>query len=75
MWHDLGYTSNLNLSWDKRGIRAKRAHFPCLIEGERRKEKEERQRLPPKIYGVPLVDFRRAKNESSSHQRGVHVGA
>ena len=56
-------------------MRAKRAHFPCLIEGERRKEKEQRQRLPPKIYGVPLVDFRRAKNESSSHQRGVHVGA
>ena len=31
-------------------------------------------RLPPKIYGVPLVGFRRAKNESSSHRRRVRVG-
>ena len=23
MWHDVGHTLNLNLSWDKRGIRAK----------------------------------------------------
>ena len=30
--------------------------------------------LPPKILGVPLVGFRRAKNESLSHRRGVHVG-
>ena len=36
-------------------------------------EREE-PRLPPKIYGVLLVGFRQVKNESSSHQRGVHVG-
>ena len=28
----MGHTSNLNLSWDKRGIREKRVHFPSLIE-------------------------------------------
>ena len=42
-WHDVGHTSNLNLSWDKRGIRAKRAHFPGLTERERRIEKEKSQ--------------------------------
>ena len=31
-------------------------------------------RLPLKIYGVSLVDFHWAKNESSSHRRGVRVG-
>ena len=31
-------------------------------------------RLPPKIYRVLLVSFRRAKNESSSHRRGVCLG-
>ena len=35
-------------------MREKTAHFfPGLIEGERRREKEESQRLPSKIYGVP----------------------
>ena len=37
-WHDLGQTSNLSLSWDKRGIRAKIAHFP---EREEKKERGE----------------------------------
>ena len=74
MWHDVGHTSNLNLSWDKRAIRAKRAHFPSLIERERIREKNEIQRFPSKIYGVPLVSFRRAKSESSLHPRGVCVG-
>ena len=32
----VGHTSNLNLSWDKRGNGAKRAQFPGLIERERR---------------------------------------
>ena len=54
-------------------MRAKRAHFPGLTERERRREKEENQRLPPKIYGVTLVGFHLAKNESSSHRRGVRV--
>ena len=35
MWHNVGHTSNLNLSWDKRGIGAKRAHFPDLTESDR----------------------------------------
>ena len=40
-WHDVGHTSNLSLSWDKRGIRAKSAHFLVgSCEGERRKGKE-----------------------------------
>ena len=34
-WHDVGHTSNLSLSWDKRGIRAKRSHFLVLIVRER----------------------------------------
>ena len=41
MWHDVGHTSNLSLSWDKRGIRAKRAHFPGLIEREEKRERGE----------------------------------
>ena len=36
MWHDVGHTSNLNLSKDKRRIRAKRANFPGLIQRARR---------------------------------------
>ena len=36
-WHDMGRISNLNLSWDKRGIRAKKSpFFIVLIERERR---------------------------------------
>ena len=42
-WHDVDHTSNLSLSWDKRGIRAKRAHFLVLIVRGRRREKEESQ--------------------------------
>ena len=70
-WHDVGHTSNFNLSWDKRGLRAKRAHF--LWFDQERGEKRERgeSSLPPKIYGVPLVGFCRAKNESSARQREV----
>ena len=72
-WHDVGHTSNLSLSWDKSGIRAKRAHFLVLTEREEKRERGE-PRLPPKIYGVSLVGFRRAKNESSPHRQGVRVG-
>ena len=74
MWHDMGHTSNLNLSWDKRGIRTRRSHFSWLTERERRGEEDESQRLSPKIYGVSLVSFRRAKNESSSPRQRVRVG-
>ena len=36
-WHDKSHISNLNLSWDKRGIRAKKSpFFIVLIERERR---------------------------------------
>ena len=42
MTHDVGYTSNFSLSWDKRGIKAERAHFPGLTEREEREEKRER---------------------------------
>ena len=43
------------------------------------REREDRRergkpRLSPKIYGVPLVGFCQAKNESSSHRRGVRLG-
>ena len=40
-WHDVGHTSNLNLSWDKRGIKEKRAHFPIWSrkKGEERKSR------------------------------------
>ena len=47
-WHDVGHTSNLSLSWDKRGIRAKRAHFLVLIVRERRREKEVSQGFLPR---------------------------
>ena len=47
-WHDVGHTSNLSLSWDKSGIRTKRAHFLVLTERERRREKEESQGFLPR---------------------------
>ena len=40
-WHDMGHTSNLNLSWDKRGIKEKRAHFP-VSSREKGEEKKNR---------------------------------
>ena len=57
----MGHTSNLNLSWDKRGIRARGPIFPGF--DQEREEKKERgdPRLPSKIFEVPLVGFRRAK--------------
>ena len=73
IWHDVGHTSNLSFSWDKRGIREKRAHF-LVLDHEREEKKERRElRLPPTINGVPLVGFHRAKNESSSHRQGVRM--
>ena len=72
-WHDVGHTSNLNLSWDKRGIGAKRAKF-LGFDRERDRGEERRERgepnLPPKIYRVSLVDFRRAKNKSYHIDKG-----
>ena len=62
---DVSHTPNLNLSYDKKGIRERRAQFPGLTEREKRRENEESQRLPSKIYRVLLVGFRRAKNKSS----------
>ena len=74
MWHNVGHTSKLNLSWDKRGNRAKRAHFPVFDREREEKREIGDPRLLPKIYKVPLISFRQAKNKSSSHRRGVHVG-
>ena len=48
--------------------------FPGFVRESGRGEKEERQELPSKIYGVSSVKVRRAKNESSFHQRGLRVG-
>ena len=43
-WHDMGHTSNLGLSWDKRGMRAKKSPFPGFDrEREGRRGKEESQ--------------------------------
>ena len=55
MWHDVDHTSNLNLGWDKRGIRAKKSPFFLgLIEREReREEKRERGELK-----APFQDLR-----------------
>ena len=61
----------------KRNYGKKTPIFLVLIEREReREEKRERGelRLPPKIYGVLLVDFRLANNEILSHRRGVREG-
>ena len=44
IWHDMGNTSNLNLSWDKIGIRENRAHFPSLIERERERGEARKRR-------------------------------
>ena len=68
MWHNVGHTSNLNLSWDKRGIRVRKAHFPGFDREREEKRERGKPRLPPKIYEVPSIGFRRAKNKSSSHR-------
>ena len=42
--YDMGHASNLSLSWDKRGMRAKKSPFPGFNhERERRRGKEESQ--------------------------------
>ena len=70
----MGHTSNLNLSWDKHELGLEEPIFLGFdLEREENIERGE-PRLPPKNYGVQLVDFRLAKNESSSHRRGVRVG-
>ena len=66
-WHDVGHTSNLNLSKDKRGIREKIAHFSWFDREREEKRERGEPRLPPKIYGVLLVSFCRAKNDRSLH--------
>ena len=73
-WHDLGHTSNLSLSLDKRGIREKNSPFPTVHTRERGDEGKRRDKFPPTIYEVPRVSFHQAKNKSSSHRREVHVG-
>ena len=43
-WHDMGHTSNLSLSLDKKGMRAKKSPFLGLDhEREGRRGKEESQ--------------------------------
>ena len=65
----------LKLNWDKRGIGAKRAHFPAgSCERERGEEGKRRAKLPSKIYGVSWVGFLQAKNKSSLHRQEVRLG-
>ena len=39
-WHDVGHTSNLSLSWYKRGMREKKIPFQA---GSREREREEKR--------------------------------
>ena len=67
----MGHDLNLN----KKGKLGQKIRFLLLCKHESEKrEKEEGQELPSKIYGVLLIEVRKAKNESSSHRRGLHVG-
>ena len=66
----------LKLSWEKkRNEGKKRGQFLLVHARERGVEGKMRAKLPTKIYGVPWVGFRRAKNKSSSHRQEVCVGA
>ena len=58
-WYDVGHTSNLSSSWDKRGIRAKNSPFSGFDREreEKREEGKRRSKLPPTIRGVPWVGF------------------
>ena len=67
----MSHTPNLNLSYDKKGIRARGGHFPGFGRERERREEDETQELPSKVYRVPLVYFRRAKNKISSYRRGT----
>ena len=64
MWRDVGHSLNLRIKLEQRGKRD--PIFLVLLESERR-EIEESQELISKIYGVPLVKVRWAKNKSSSN--------
>ena len=66
-WHNVGHTFNLNLSWDKRGSKAKRAHFPCLIERE-----EKRERGEPK---APFQDLRSSVGRFLSSQEQKFIAS
>ena len=44
--------------------------FFCCVQ---KREKEDNQELPSTVHGVPSIRIRRAKNESSSHRRGLWV--
>ena len=65
----------LKLKLGQKGELGKKSPFSWFDQQrERIREKQESQRLHPKIYGAPLVGFHPTKNESSLHRRGVHVG-
>ena len=64
MWRDVGHSLSLRIKLEQRGKRD--PIFLVLLESERR-EIEESQELPSKIYGVPLVKVCWAKNESLSN--------
>ena len=42
----MSHTPNLNLSYDKKGIRARGGHFPGFNRERERREEEETQELP-----------------------------
>ena len=59
--HVTCYGPHISLSWDKRGIRAKRTNFLVLVMRERRGEKEDSQGFLPRstefhwsVFIVPI---------------------
>ena len=74
MWRDVGHSLNLRIKLEQRGKREKGDPIFLVLSKSERREKEESQELPSKIYGVPSVEVHRAKNESLSHRQGLCVG-
>ena len=58
-WHDVGHTSNLNLSWDKRGINAKKSPFFLVLIERNRRAKASSQDLRSSVGRFSSVQERK----------------
>ena len=65
---------NLRSKLEQKGQKGKTDPIFLLLSKSERREKEEIQELPSKIYGIVSVELCRAKDESSSDRRGLRVG-
>ena len=68
MWRDVDHSLNLRIKLEQKGQKEEKDPIFLVLSESERREKEEIQKLPSKMYGVPSIEVCQAKNESSSHQ-------